>query len=129
MEGEGARILVVDDNAAARRSLVELLSRSGYEVIEAADGFEATQIWHEARADLAILDLFMPGKDGIELMREFRQLSPGIPVIAMSGGWSYQPGLSLLKAAQHLGALLAIEKPYTAAVMLATVRQALQTVD
>jgi CheY-like chemotaxis protein len=125
---DGARILVVDDNGAARRSLAELLTRGGYEVIQAADGFEATRVRWDAAVDLVILDLFMPGKDGIETIRELRKLSPGIPVIAMSGGWSYQPGLSLLKAAQHLGAFLAIEKPYTAAVMLATVRQALDAV-
>ena len=128
MGGDGVRILVVDDNAAARHSLTELLARSGYEVIQAADGFEATRVWWDARVDLVILDLFMPDKDGIETMRELRKLSPGIPVIAVSGGWSYQPGLSLLKAAQHLGAFLAIEKPYTAAVMLETVRQALEAV-
>ena len=125
---DGARILVVDDNAAARRSLAELLTRGGYEVIQAADGFEATLVRWDAAVDLVILDLFMPGKDGIETIRELRKLSPGIPVIAMSGGWSYQPELSLLKAAQHLGAFLSIEKPYTAAVMLATVRQALDAV-
>jgi len=129
MIGEGLRILVVDDNAAMRRSLAELLTRGGYEVIQAADGSEACRVWRDGRVDLVILDLFMPEKDGIETMRELRALAPGIPIIAMSGGWSYQPGLTLLKAAQHLGAFLSIEKPYTAAVMLATVRQALQAVE
>lgn len=129
MVGDGARILVVDDNAAERRSLAELLTRGGYDVIQAADGFEAIRVWQDGPLELVILDLFMPDKDGIETMRELRNLSPGIPVIAMSGGWSYQPAVSLLKAAQHLGAFLAIEKPYTAAVMLGTVRQALQAVD
>jgi CheY-like chemotaxis protein len=129
MVGDGARVLVVDDNAGTRRSLTELLSRAGYQVIQAAGGDEAIRVWHGGRVDLVILDLFMPGKDGIETMRELRALAPGIPIIAMSGGWSYHPDLSLLKTAQHLGAFLSLEKPYTAAAMLATVRQAVQAAD
>lgn len=79
----------------------------------------------DVELDLVILDLFMLEKDGIETIRELRALAPRIPIIAMSGGWSYHPGLSLLKVAEQLGAFLSIEKPCTAAVMLATVRQAL----
>jgi DNA-binding NtrC family response regulator len=129
MVGDQARILVVDDNAAMRRSLAQLLTRAGYEVIQASGGSEAGRLWHDGPVDLVVLDLFMPEKDGIETMRDLRALAPGIPIIAMSGGWSYNPELSLLKAAEHLGAFLSIEKPYTATAMLTTVRQALQAAD
>jgi len=83
MVGDRARILVVDDNASLRRSLTELLTRSGYEVIQAADGSEAGRVWRAVEVDLVILDLFMPEKDGIETMVELRAFAPDIPIIVM----------------------------------------------
>jgi DNA-binding response OmpR family regulator len=104
--GDGARILVVDDSASMRRSLAEILTRAGHEVIQAADGAEACRTSREVEVDvdLVILDLFMPEKDGIETLRELRARAPGIPIIAISGGGADDTGVDLLKAAVLLGA-------------------------
>ncbi|HEV2086041.1 MAG TPA: response regulator, partial [Gemmatimonadales bacterium] len=71
--GDRARILIVDDNASLRRSLDQILTRAGHEVIQAADGAEASRISGDVGVDLVILDLFMPEKDGIETLRELRK--------------------------------------------------------
>jgi DNA-binding NtrC family response regulator len=128
MEGDRARILVVDDNASVRRSLAALLTRAGHEVIQAANGSEAGRVWHEVKLDLVILDLFMPEKDGIETMVELRAFVPGIPIIVMSGG-ACGSQLDMLNAAELLGASLTIEKPFTLDEMLEAVRKALQAAD
>ena len=128
MEGDRARILVVDDNASVRRSLTALLTRAGHEVIQAANGSEASRVWHEVELDLVILDLFMPEKDGIETMVELRAFVPGIPIIVMSGG-AYGSQMDMLSAAELLGASLTIEKPFTLEEMLEAVRKALPAAD
>jgi DNA-binding response OmpR family regulator len=101
--GDRARILVVDDSASMRRSLAEILTRAGHEVIQAADGAEACRTSREVDVDL-VLDLFMPVKDGIETLRELRARAPGVPIIAISGGGADDTGVDLLKAAVLLGA-------------------------
>ena len=122
---DGARILVVDDNASLRRLLAAPLARAGHEVIEAADGAEACRICRDVDVDLVILDLFMPVKDGIETMVELRAFAPGIPIIAMSGGGADASSLDLLNASELLGAALSLKKPFTMDEMLEAVRKAL----
>ena len=123
--GNRARILVVDDDASMRRSLDQILSRAGHEVIQAADGAEASRISRELGVDLVILDLFMPEKDGIETLRELRRRAPAVPIIAISGGGADDSGVDLLKAAVLLGAVQSMEKPFTPAEMLEAVQDAL----
>jgi two-component system, chemotaxis family, chemotaxis protein CheY len=124
-QGDRARILIVDDNASLRRSLDQILTRAGHEVIQAADGAEASRISHDRAVDLVILDLFMPEKDGIETLRELRARAPGVPIIAISGGTADDTGVDLLKAAVLLGAVRSMEKPFTPAEMLDAVQKAL----
>jgi DNA-binding response OmpR family regulator len=128
MEGGRGRILVVDDNAGVRRSLASLLTRAGHDVIQAANGSEASRVWHAVELDLVILDLFMPDKDGIEIMVELRAFVPGIPIIVMSGG-AYGSQMDMLSAAELLGASLTIQKPFTLEEMLEAVRKALPATD
>jgi len=63
-------ILVVDDNFAMRRGMALMLQGEGYEVFEAGDGRQALQALGEKPVDLVILDLFLPGRDGIEIAQE-----------------------------------------------------------
>ena len=79
------RILVVDDDASIRRTLNILLSKAGYEVIQACDGSEAVRLWRDHGGDLVITDLHMPQKDGIETIIELLSHTPGIRIICMSG--------------------------------------------
>jgi DNA-binding NtrC family response regulator len=122
----GKRILIVDDDPGIRRALTSLLSKSGYQVTQANDGLEAIRLWRDQGGDLVITDLHMPEKNGIETILELLSHSPGIRIIAMSGGGQTKR-LDLLSNATMLGAVLTIEKPFTLTEMLTLVRQALQT--
>jgi DNA-binding NtrC family response regulator len=118
------RIMVVDDDAGIRRSLHMLLSRAGHEVLQAADGSEAIKLWRNGGADLVITDLHMPNKDGIQTILELLTHTPGIPIIAMSGGGQTKR-LDLLGNVTLLGSVLTIEKPFTLAEMMSVVSRAL----
>jgi DNA-binding NtrC family response regulator len=115
---------VVDDDAGIRRSLHTLLSRAGYQVVQAGDGSEAIRLWRDRSADLVITDLHMPEKDGIQTIIELLTHSPGVRIIAMSGGGQTKR-LDLLGNLTLLGTVLTIEKPFTLNEMLAVVSRAL----
>jgi CheY-like chemotaxis protein len=118
----GSRILIVDDDPSVLRTLQRLLSRQGYQVLEARDGNEAIRVWRDQGADLVITDLHMPQKDGIQTIIELMSHTPGIRIIAMSGGGQTKR-LDLLGNATMLG-VLTIEKPFTLLEMMTVVDRA-----
>lgn len=120
----GQRIMVVDDDAGIRRTLQILLSKAGYEVIQARDGSEAVRLWRDGGGDLVITDLHMPEKDGIQTIIELLSHTPGIRIIAMSGGGQTKR-LDLLGNMALLGSVHTIEKPFTLAEMMTVVNRAL----
>ncbi|MFM8552411.1 MAG: response regulator [Nitrospiraceae bacterium] len=123
-----ARILVIDDEAAIRGMLRDLLESEGHLVVEASDGAVAMKQWRESSReqpfDLIITDILMPDKDGLEVIREIRRLSPATKVIAISGG-SPQVRVRLLDVAERLGAFRTIDKPFALQSMLDAVNDAL----
>ncbi len=123
------RILVVDDDAGTRASLAQLLTKAGYRVTQASNGSEAVRLWRESGGDLVILDLFMPEKDGIETIVELRAHSPGVLIIAMSGGGEQLNRLDLLGDARLLGAVRTIAKPFAPGELLEAVKRALNPGD
>jgi DNA-binding NtrC family response regulator len=118
----GSRILIVDDDPSILRTLQRLLSRAGYQVLQARDGREAIRLWRDQGADLVITDLHMPEKDGIQTIIELLSHAPGTRIIAMSGGGQTKR-LDLLGNATLLG-VLTIEKPFTLGEMMTVVDQA-----
>lgn len=103
-----ARILVVDDTDAIRLGLSLLLKRSGHEPLCAAGGAEALELLEQTRPDLILLDLSMPGVDGIavlEDLREWPEMS-GVPVVV----YSAVTDETTQKQAIKLGAVEFIEK-------------------
>lgn len=118
----GSSILVVDDESDIRRLLKEILSEEGYEVSVAADAAEARVSWEELDPDLVLLDIWMPGTDGISLLRERAEKS-GLhcPVVMMSGHGTVDTAVE----ATRLGAFDFVEKPLSLAKLLRTVESAL----
>ncbi|MCA9759800.1 MAG: response regulator [Candidatus Eisenbacteria bacterium] len=110
-------ILVVDDQPAFRSVLREQLEADGYHVLEAGDGAEAMRILTRGEIDVAVIDIFMPGVDGIELLRAMRKERLSTKVIAMSGGGEVLPGGPWLELACHLGAVTALSKPFDLEVL------------
>ena len=80
-----ARILVVDDEEDIRLLLREVLEDAGYEVVEAGNGDEALRRYWATPTDLVITDIVLPGKGGMEIIRELRRQTPEVPIIVMSG--------------------------------------------
>src|SRR4051794_27775787 len=99
-----------------------LLEEVGLEVIEATDGTAAIRAFRDPGADLVLCDLFMPGLDGLELIRTLRREFPSVKVIAMSGG-AFGGTLDLLSVARHLGAAEILHKPFTQQTVLAAIER------
>lgn len=85
-EAAASRILVVDDNDDCREALASFLEASGYAVSQAADGEEAVERARETAPDLILLDIMMPGVDGLEAARRIRSASDvdGVRIVAIS---------------------------------------------
>jgi CheY-like chemotaxis protein len=106
------RILVIDDEQAVR-DVIAVLLRPDYRVVAAECGHAGVDAIAAFAFDVAIVDIFMPGMDGLETIAVIRRNAPDIPVIAMSGyvfGGEY---LDLFDAAIDLGATCCLHKPFT----------------
>ena len=82
-----ARILVADDHDDARSVFASVLRDAGHEVIEAADGIQALAVFEQQHPDVALIDIFMPGRDGVEVIRAMRVADQRIRILAVSAGW------------------------------------------
>ena len=116
------RILVVDDDPDMRAMLQQTLQNAGHEVFSAADGREALKQNRLTAADLALVDIFMPNKDGFETIAQFRKEFPKVGLIAMSGR---PPEAHVLTVAQRLGAIEVLQKPFVADEVLTAVAKVL----
>jgi len=91
------RVLVVDDEQVFRDTLVKVLTARGMQVVAVPGGGEALAYLLEHRVDVVVLDLKMPGLDGLEVLRRIRQLSPRPKVIMLTGHGTVQAGLEAVR--------------------------------
>jgi len=112
-----ARILVVEDHADTREFLVTILKTEGYEVAVAEDGEVAISRFRDQPADIVLMDLYLPRKDGVTAIRELHAAWPGVVIVAISGdaGPIWRDALAEARAA---GALLTLRKPIEPWVLL-----------
>jgi DNA-binding response OmpR family regulator len=101
-------ILLVDDNPLIRVLGRELLEHLGYRVETAGDGSEALKKYRQGRADLVVLDYYLPDQNGRQVLREFKAMDARARVLVASGFFSSQEAANLKKE----GALGLIYKPY-----------------
>lgn len=118
------RILVADDDEQYRLMLQRSLERAGYLVTSADNGMTAIAAAMREDHALAVIDLLMPEKEGLETIRELRALRPAMPLIAISGGGRGDPA-NYLRAARLLGATAALAKPFSIQDLLRCVRETL----
>lgn len=112
-------ILVVEDDDAARATYEYWLKNEGLEVRAVDDGRAALNVLDDETVTTVLLDLFMPGMEGIETLRTIRRDHPGTRVLVMSG--LRHAGIDMLKAAVALGADAALEKPFSLDQLLASI--------
>lgn len=112
------RIIIVDDNADIRESLRLLLVRAGYEAETARHGDEAIAMHRRKPFQIVLTDIYMPQSDGIETIQSFRRATPGVRIIAMSGGGNRAKG-RYLGVATEIGADATLDKPFTFEALLA----------
>jgi len=114
-------ILIVDDEPSILQSLSGLLSDEGFEVLTAANGYEALKIVDTKFPDLVLLDIWMPGIDGIETLKEIKKNNPYIQVIIISGHGTIETAVKATK----LGAFDLIEKPLSIDKIIVAINNAL----
>jgi two-component system, NtrC family, nitrogen regulation response regulator NtrX len=116
------RILVIDDEAAIRDSLKMILEYEDYAFLGAASGPEGVAIVKRDAPDLVVLDIKMPGMNGLETLAEIRKVDESIPVAMISGHGTITDAMQ----ATRLGAFDFIEKPFTSERVLVTVAKGLE---
>jgi len=113
-------VLVVDDHADTRELLCTLLETDGFDVTVAEDGDAALRGYRERPADIVLMDLYMPRKDGVSAIRELCAEFPGVAIVAMSAdaGTVWRDALAEARTA---GALMTLRKPLEPWVVLRAV--------
>jgi CheY-like chemotaxis protein len=119
-------ILLIDDDMEVRTAVRTLLQAAGFEVTEADGGEEGVRAFRRRRADLILCDVFMPVKDGLEVIRELRREQPDLKLIAMSGG-ACGGKMDLLPIARRFGAAAVLYKPFDLPTVLGTIEQVVRT--
>jgi two-component system, NtrC family, nitrogen regulation response regulator NtrX len=114
-------VLIVDDEPSILQSLGGLLSDEGFEVTTAANGYEALKIIDTESPDLVLLDIWMPGIDGIETLKEIKKGNPTIQVIIITGHGTIETAVNATK----LGAYDLIEKPLSIDKVIVAINNAL----
>ena len=102
------KILVVDDQFGIRILLNEVLQKEGYDTYQAANGLQALEILNDHVPDLVLLDMKIPGMDGIEILKRMKVLQPDIKVIIMTAYGE----LDMIQEAMDLGAITHFAKPF-----------------
>ena len=122
MTEKRTRILVVDDEFSVRDSLLNWFQKDGYEVEAAANGREGLEIFEAGRFHVAVVDIKMPGMDGVELLEHLRRMDPSLPVIMITAFASVDTAVRTLK----LGAFDYVTKPVDPDELSHLVRRALE---
>ncbi|RKN85724.1 response regulator [Paenibacillus ginsengarvi] len=102
------KVLIVDDQNGIRVLLVEVFSNEGYDTFQASNGKMALEIVRKEPPDLVLLDMKIPGMDGLDILKHIKQIDTSIKVIMMTAYGE----LDMIKEATDLGALTHFTKPF-----------------
>jgi CheY-like chemotaxis protein len=118
------RILVVDDDDPIRESIRLVLELTGIDVVMADSGERAQDACATGTFDGAIVDLLMPGMNGLETIRALRVRAPSLPVIVISGSLMQGPGGApdLLRSAMGLPHIAVLAKPFKLSELMTLAR-------
>ncbi|HEX6182390.1 MAG TPA: ATP-binding protein [Pyrinomonadaceae bacterium] len=116
------RVLLVDDEPNMRWTMAEFLKRGGYEPLTASDFDSATELLRDTEVDAAVVDIVLPGKSGVELLRELRGREPYVPVVMITG----EPNSALVPEIVRAGAYDYIAKPILKDALIKAVARAVE---
>jgi two-component system response regulator (stage 0 sporulation protein F) len=102
------KVLIVDDQNGIRVLLMEVFSNEGYDTYQASNGKLALEIVRNATPDLVLLDMKIPGMDGLDILKHIKSMNPEIKVIMMTAYGE----LDMIKEATDLGAIMHFTKPF-----------------
>ena len=102
------KLLIVDDQNGIRVLLMEVFNSEGYLTYQASNGKQALEIVQSESPDLVLLDMKIPGMDGLEILKHIKQINSDIKVIMMTAYGE----LDMIKEATDLGALMHFTKPF-----------------
>jgi two-component system response regulator (stage 0 sporulation protein F) len=105
---DNKKVLIVDDQNGIRILLMEVFNSEGYTTFQAANGKIALEIVEKESPDLVLLDMKIPGMDGLEILKHIKEMNPSIKVIMMTAYGE----LDMIKEATELGALMHFTKPF-----------------
>jgi len=108
MCANGKTILIVDDQFGIRALLSEVFNQEGYETFQAENGRVALEIVNREKPCLVLLDMKIPGMDGLEILKQIKKMEPDMKVIMMTAYGE----LDMLKEASKLGVLRHFTKPF-----------------
>lgn len=117
-------VLVIDDDPVFCTVVERILAADGYSVTAAGDAQTGISRFGELNPDLVIVDILMPGKEGMATILELREANPDARILAISGGGNFATG-DVLRIAELLGADKSLGKPVEPAALLAAVRNCL----
>jgi len=116
------KILIVDDDTVVLSSCKRILEPEGYEVSLTSSVKEALQMLEEKKFDIILVDVIMPGYDGMYLIGNVRENLPNLPILVMSG----YPTPETISSGMRMGATHFIAKPFTPDELITAVGKALQ---
>ena len=118
------RIPVIDNEQVLRSTVVMILTRAGFTVEEASDGQAGLAMFHKNPPDIVLTDIFMPNRDGIEIIKELKHSSLWTKIIAITGGGHLRM-MEMALAAKVLGADHVLDKPFESESLLAAINTVL----
>lgn len=103
-----SRILVIDDQADVRAMISIVLRINHFEIVEAANAAAGLKAFEDADFDLAIVDIFLQGTNGFDIIRTMRERVPNLPIVAISG----MMALDVISALPELADVVCLQKPF-----------------
>jgi DNA-binding response OmpR family regulator len=118
----GARVLIVDDELQLRSTLVRALSLLGYQADGASSGYQALEMLEGVPYDVMVLDIYMPGMDGVQVMQRAHQMCPDLIIIVLTAHAAVESAIAAVRS----GAVDYLRKPASAYDIAAAAANALQ---
>ena len=122
------RVLVIDDDRSVGEAIQIMLARQHCDTVVAPDAQAGLQAFESSKFDVVMIDIFMPGLDGLETIKGIRERAPTVPIVAMSG-FKFRNSMAsapdFLGMAAKLGATFCLRKPFAPHQLMAAINSCL----